>query len=65
MVVEIPKGWGGYFSSQKMEILGRRGDLTRNSLCGGGMDIFWNYTFKGNCLSEVYGIDRPLNYGFR
>ena len=24
MVVEIPKGWGGYFSGQKMEILGRR-----------------------------------------
>jgi len=20
------------------------GGLTRNSLCGGGMDIFWNYT---------------------
>ena len=24
MVVEILKGWGGYFSGQKMEILGRR-----------------------------------------
>ena len=44
MVVEIPKGWGGYFSGQKMEIPERRGDLTWNSLRGGGMDIFWNYT---------------------
>ena len=46
MVVEIPKGWGGYFSGQKMEIPGRRGDPTWNSLRGGGMDIFWNYTFE-------------------
>ena len=23
--VEIPKGWGGYFSGQKLEIPGRRG----------------------------------------
>ena len=27
-VVEIPKGWGGYFSGQKLEIPGRRGGLT-------------------------------------
>ena len=25
IVVEIPKGWGGYFSGQKLEIPGRRG----------------------------------------
>ena len=50
MVVEIPKGWGGYFSGQKMEIPGRRGDLTWNSLRGGGMDIFWNYTLQENAL---------------
>ena len=25
IVVEIPEGWGGYFSGQKMEILGRGG----------------------------------------
>ena len=24
---KIPEGWGGYFSGQKMEILGRRGGL--------------------------------------
>ena len=28
IIVEIPEGWvGGYFSGQKLEILGRRGDL--------------------------------------
>ena len=27
IVVEIPAGWGGYFSGQKMEIPGRRGGL--------------------------------------
>ena len=27
-----------------MEIPGRKGGLMRNSLHGGGMDIFWNYT---------------------
>ena len=27
MVVEILKGWGGYFSGQKMKIPGRRGAL--------------------------------------
>jgi len=41
---EIPEGRGGYFCVQKMEIPGRRGGLALNSLCGGGMDIFWNYT---------------------
>ena len=44
IVVEIPEGWGCYFSGQKMEIPGRREGLMWNSLCGGGMDIFWNYT---------------------
>ena len=28
IVVEIPEGWGGYFTGQKMEIPGRRGGLT-------------------------------------
>ena len=27
IVVEIPKGWGGYFIGQKLEIPGRRGGL--------------------------------------
>ena len=27
IVVEIPEGWGGYFTGQKMEIPGRRGGL--------------------------------------
>ena len=54
MVVEIPKAWRGYFSGQKMEIPGRRGDLTRNSLRGGGMDIFWNYTI---CVLVAFVYD--------
>ena len=53
MVVEIPKGWGGYFSGQKVEIPGRRGDLAWNSLRGGGMDIFWNYTFYFICCCRI------------
>ena len=28
IVVEIPKGWEGYLSGQKMEIPGRRGGLS-------------------------------------
>ena len=27
IVLEIPEGWGGYFTVQKMEIPGRRGGL--------------------------------------
>ena len=27
IVVEIPEGWGGYSSGQKLEIPGRRGNL--------------------------------------
>ena len=27
IIVEIPEGWGGYFSGQKLEIPGRRGGL--------------------------------------
>ena len=46
IVVEIPEGWGSYFSGPKVEILGRTGGLTRNSLRGGGMDSFWNYTLE-------------------
>ena len=28
IVVEIPEGWGGYFTGQKMDIPGRGGGLT-------------------------------------
>ena len=42
--VEIPVGWGwGYFCVQNMKNLGRRGGACMKFLCGGGMDIFWNY----------------------
>ena len=37
-------GLGGYISGQKNVNTGVEGVLTRNSFCGGGMDIFWNYT---------------------
>ena len=43
MVVEIPKGWG-VILVVKNGNCGEEGGLTRNSLRGGGMDIFWNYT---------------------
>ena len=43
MVVEIPKGWG-VILVVKNENSGEEGGLTQNSLRGGGMDVFWNYT---------------------
>ena len=47
VVVEFLEGWGwGYFSGQKMEILGKRGGLREIASMGAGMDIFWNYTMN-------------------
>ena len=46
ILVEIPEGWGGHQSPTKMENPGRWGDPKWNSICGGGLDIFWNYTFN-------------------
>ena len=43
-LVEIPEGWGGYFCVQKNGKSGEEGGTCVNSLRGGGMDIFWNYT---------------------
>ena len=41
------EGGGGVFFFTKMEILERwGGGLSWNSLHGGGMDIFWNYTME-------------------
>ena len=42
LVVEILEGWeGGYFSGQKMEILGRRGDLREiSSMVGVRIPVF-------------------------
>ena len=58
------KGVGGYFSGQKMEIPGRRGEFTWNSLRGGGMDIFWNYTIYLKWMSAqlLLKIDRWLDW---
>ena len=40
-LLEFPEGWGG---------------VGKNPFHGGGMDIFWNYTFltfsSGSCLSD-------------
>ena len=46
-LVEIPEGWGGHQFPAKMENPGGwgGGGPKRNSLRGGGLDIFWNYTF--------------------
>ena len=48
--VEIPKGWGGHQFPAKMENPGRWGGPNWNSLRGGGLDIFWNYTIRFVCL---------------
>ena len=64
IVVEILEGWGGYFSSQKMEIPEWRwGEaLTWNSLRGGGMDIFWNYTFCSVlCFHQTIDVTLSMN----
>ena len=57
-LISAPKfrrGWGGYFSGQKMGIPGRRGGPYINFLGGGGMDIFWNYTFSTVVLIANWG----------
>ena len=43
-LVEILEGWGGHQFPAKMENPGGWGGPKRNSLRGGGLDIFWNYT---------------------
>ena len=42
-------GWG-YFSIQKIQNSGEEGGLAWNSLHGGGIDIFWNYTISLQCF---------------
>ena len=43
MLLEIPEGSGGYFLVQESGNSGEVEGSASNSLCGGGMDIFWNY----------------------
>ena len=45
IVVEIPEGWGVILVAKNGNSGEEVGALRSNSLCGGGMDIFWNYTF--------------------
>ena len=51
--VEIPKGWGGHQFPAKMENPGRWGGPNWNSLRGGGLDIFWNYTLMLDVTCHV------------
>ena len=44
IIVEIPEGWGFILVVKNWKFQGGGGGLTWNSLRGGGMDIFWNYT---------------------
>ena len=39
------RGEGGFIFPHKSGNSGEVGGLSWNSLRGGGMDIFWNYTF--------------------
>ena len=55
IIVEIPKGLGGYFSSQKLEIPGRKGAYVKFPPWW-GMDIFWNYTIHVKTPINVYII---------
>ena len=48
--LEIPEGWGGYHCYPKMENAKGWGGPIWNSLRGGGMDIFWNYTISSNVI---------------
>ena len=43
------EGVGGHQFPAKMENPGRWGGPKWNSLRGGGLDIFWNYTFRKTC----------------
>ena len=53
------KGVGGHQFPAKMENPGRWGDPKWNSLRGGGLDIFWNYTISqkldswSQCLTKA------------
>ena len=50
------EGVGGHQFPAKMENPGRWGGPKWNSLCGGGLDIFWNYTLpKINSLDIRWG----------
>ena len=68
IVVEIPEGWGLILVVKNWKFR-EEGGLTWNSLCGGGMDIFWNYTIHSGLPDTVKqkqvhaGAERNLNPG--
>ena len=68
-LVEIPRGWGVISSLQKWKILGGGGGggPKWNSLCGGGLHIFWNYTFLEHIICFLYQVDliKFLKYLFQ
>ena len=47
-LVEIPEGWGGYFCVQKMEIPGRRGELSEISSVVG----VWIFSGTTHCSKQ-------------
>lgn len=54
LLMEIPEGWGVIFVFKKWNSR-EMGGLMWNSLHGGGMDIFWNYTFlTSNTYKKFY-----------
>ena len=47
--MEIPGGGGSNVKPSEMENLGGGGGVKlEKNLCGEGMDIFWNHTFRIN-----------------
>ena len=61
ILVEIPDEWGGgvrYQFPAKMENPEGVGGPKWNSLHGGGLDIFWNYTLKYmHTMSVVFTLE--------
>ena len=48
--MEFPEGWGWKFPCRKGKFEGVGGPIW-NSLCGRGLDIFWNYTCILYCMN--------------
>ena len=53
-LVEIPEGWGGgLLLCSKHRKSREEGGTCVNSLRGGGMDIFWNYTMSVKIIHQL------------
>ena len=55
-LVEIPERSGGHQFPAKMENPGRWGGPKWDSLRGGGLDIFWNYTIIIKGSGNINGL---------